>query len=136
MSVFDYVNAITVSKVDLMATAESPELAEKEYVPFVVNRALSYFSDTVAIANEMNRRPHLDNRCQFSFLLHIVPKRRRIAKWHKKTTSDATATVSQYYNCSLAEAEQYASLLTSDQIDVLKERMFTGGVVRNGATKS
>ena len=64
MNPFDYVNAINYSKKDIMVTRDD----EKVYVPFMVNRSLSYFSDTVLLANEMNKFHHLDSRLQFSFL--------------------------------------------------------------------
>jgi len=58
MSPFDYVNSINYTKKDIM----EDDVAEKTYVSFMVNRSLSYFSDTVALANEMNRYHHLDNK--------------------------------------------------------------------------
>ena len=51
MTPFDYLNAINQSKENLIVD----ELSEKEYVPFVVNKGLSYFPDTILYANEMNR---------------------------------------------------------------------------------
>ena len=40
---------------------------EKAYAPFLVNRSLSYYQDTVMFANEMNRHAQLDNRLQYDF---------------------------------------------------------------------
>ena len=56
MNPFDYVNAINYSKKDIMVTRDD----EKVYVPFMVNRSRSYFSDTLLLANEMNKFHHLD----------------------------------------------------------------------------
>ena len=53
MTPFDYLNAINLTKKNIFA--EDP-LADKEYVPYIVNRGLSYFPDTVLYANEMNKR--------------------------------------------------------------------------------
>ncbi len=64
MNPFEYVNAINTTKKDIMID----ELAEKAYNPFIINRSLSYFNDTVLMANEMNINHHLDNRLQFDFL--------------------------------------------------------------------
>ena len=52
---FDYVNAINFNKQDLMTGTENDELAEAGYVPFLANRSLSNFADTIMYANEMNR---------------------------------------------------------------------------------
>jgi hypothetical protein len=56
MNPFDYVNQILQGKKQLIVD----EATESEYVPFLVNRSLSYHVDCIAYANEMNRRHHLD----------------------------------------------------------------------------
>jgi len=48
----EYLNAINHSKEPLMETDD--ESVEKEYPPFVVNRCLSFFPDTIYFVNEMN----------------------------------------------------------------------------------
>ena len=58
MSPFDYLNSINDTKKDLMVD----DITEKQYNAFLVNRGLSYFSDTVLFANEMNVHHHLPNR--------------------------------------------------------------------------
>ena len=40
---------------------------ERKYPPFIINKGLSYFSDTVMYANEMNRLHHASKHMQFSF---------------------------------------------------------------------
>ena len=81
MSPFDFLNAINLTKKDLFA--EDP-LSEKDYAPFIVNRGLSYFPDTVLYANEMNRNAHIAKDWQFSFFLNTITKKKRFSKWHKK----------------------------------------------------
>ena len=61
MNPFDYLNAINNTKEDIMVD----DIAEKGYNPFMINRGLSYFNDTVLFANEMNRLHHTPNRLQF-----------------------------------------------------------------------
>ena len=72
MNPFEYVNSINYTKKNIM---DSPE-KEKGYNPFMINRSLSYFNDTVILANEMNKYHHLDGRLQYSFLINIVRKRK------------------------------------------------------------
>jgi len=81
---FDYLNSINVTKENMMRGSENDELAEKQYNAFLINRGLSYFQDTVALANEMNQRADLDYKMQYEFLLNLVRKRKRFSKWHKK----------------------------------------------------
>ena len=50
MGPFEFIKAINTSK-DVM---KDNSLAEKDYIPFLVNRGLSFFQDTVIQINEMN----------------------------------------------------------------------------------
>ena len=79
MNPFEYVNAVNSTKKDIMID----DVAEKAYNPFMVNRSLSYFADTVLAANEMNRYAHTDNRLQFDFFINIIRRRKRFSKWFK-----------------------------------------------------
>ena len=67
MNPFEYLNSINYTKKDIM----TDDIAEKDYNSFMINRGLSYFNDTVAIANEMNIQHHLDNRLQFDLLIRL-----------------------------------------------------------------
>ena len=64
MNPFEYLNAINYTKQDVMVD----DISEKQYNAFMVNRGLSYFYDTVLLANEMNKRAHVDNRLHSIFL--------------------------------------------------------------------
>ena len=65
---FDFINAISHTKIDLM----EQDNAESQYKPYVINKGLSFYPDTVIQANEMNSRPHLDRKMQFNFLINII----------------------------------------------------------------
>ena len=52
MNPFEYVTAINSSKKNIMVD----DVAEKEYNPFMVNRSLSYFYDTILFANEISAK--------------------------------------------------------------------------------
>lgn len=124
MTPFDFINAINVSKESLF---DDPQ-AEKDYVPFIVNRGLSYFPDTVLYANEMNRMPHLSKQMQFEFLRHSITKRKRFSKWAKKSAaSDDLAAIMEHYKYSAAKAMEVMSILSSDQIATIKQQMEKGG---------
>jgi len=120
---FNYVNSINLSKKDIM---QSPE-DEKAYNPFMVNRSLSYFSDTVVIANEMNRYHHLDSRLQYQFLINIIRKRKRFSKWVKPELEHDLESVKEYYGYSNEKARQILPLLTSSQREEIKEKVNKGG---------
>lgn len=123
MNPFEYVNAINSTKKDIMVD----DLAEKGYSPYMINRSLSYFNDTVLYANEMNRHHHLENRMQFDFFINIVRKRKRFSKWIKPQVEANVEVIKEYYGYSNSKARQTLSLLTSDQIDQLREKVYKGG---------
>lgn len=123
MNPFEYLNSINYTKKDIMVD----DIAEKQYNAFMVNRSLSYFNDTVLMANEMNVNHHLDNRLQFDFYINIVRKKRRFSKWFKPETVSDVEVVKDYYGYSNEKARQALSLLTSEHINELKKKVYKGG---------
>lgn len=124
MNVFDFVNSINYDKRDLF---EDPQ-AEKEYVPFLVNRSLSYFPDTVLYANEMNQQAGVPKRWQYDFLKNAIPKRKRFSKWAKKQSdSQYLAPVMEYYKYSMDKALEVISMLSEEQLEQIKQHMDKGG---------
>lgn len=123
---FDYLNSINVTKKNMMRGSENDELAEKQYNAFLVNRGLSYFQDTVELANEMNLRADLDNKLQYEFLLNLVRSRKRFSKWHKKDQDNRVDIVTQYYNCSQRKALEILKILTEEQFQQISETVLKG----------
>lgn len=123
LSPFDYLNSINYNKKDIMID----DIAEKQYASYVVNRSLSYFPDTVCIANEMNRYHHLDQKLQYHFLINIVRKRKRFSKWIKPDLDSDIEVVKEYYGYSNEKARQVYTLLTSEQINELRKKVDKGG---------
>lgn len=124
MNIWDFVNSINYTKIDLF---EDPQ-AEKDYVPFIVHKSLSYFPDTLFYVNEMNSRSHLSKKMQFDFLRASVPKKKRFSKWSKKETiAEDVAAICSYYKYSKAKAFEAMSILTREQIEQIKDEMNKGG---------
>jgi hypothetical protein len=124
ISPFDFINSINFSKEDLIVD----DWSEKQYVPYLVNRGLSFGSDTVIPANEMNSRPHLDKKLQFHFLINTVRPRKRYNKWVKAEKVEAIELIKTYYGYSTEKARQALSILTSEQIDHIKLKLQKGGL--------
>tara|TARA_B100002019_G_C21205078_1_gene566203 strand:- start:78 stop:455 length:378 start_codon:yes stop_codon:yes gene_type:complete len=123
MNPFEYVNAINMTKKDIMVD----DVAEKEYTPFLINRSLSYFADTVLFANEMNRYHHADHRLQFDFFINIIKKKKRFSKWIKPQEIENLELIKEYYGYSDEKAKSTLSLLNNEQIEELKQRIYKGG---------
>lgn len=123
MGPFEYLNSINYSKEDVMID----DLTEKSYNSFMINRSLSYFPDTIQFANLMNRYHHLDNKLQYHFLINIIRKRKRFSKWYKPETESDIEVVKKYYGYSNEKARQVLSLLSPDQINIIKQKVDQGG---------
>ena len=123
MNPFDFIKAINLSKKNVMVD----DIAEAEYMPFLVNRSLSYFQDTVLYANEMNKNGHIDNRLQFDFFINIIRKKNRFSKWLKPQEIQSIDIIKEYYGYSNEKAKSVLSLLNNNQIEDLKRRIYKGG---------
>ncbi len=123
MNPFDYVNSVTYTKKDIMVD----DIAEKEYAPFIVNKALGNFRDTILYANEMNLNHHLDHRLQFDFFINIIKKQKRWSKWIKAENVSDLELIKEYYGYSNEKAKSVLPLLSNEQINDLKLRIYKGG---------
>jgi len=124
----EYLNAINYNKNKLMDTDD--EMWERKYPAFIVNKCLSAFSETLMLVNEMNMRPHLDNKLQFDFLINSIRPRKRFAQWLKASKIKDVEYVKEYYGYSHAKARSALEILTDSQLDYIKERLNRGG--KNG----
>lgn len=123
LSPFDFLNTINTSKKDIMVD----DLTEKQYVPFVINRSLSYFADTVHYANAINVNHHIDHRLQYDFFINIIRKRKRFSKWIKPESEKNVEAVKEYYGYSNEKARQAIPLLSSEQLQLIRTKVNRGG---------
>jgi hypothetical protein len=126
MKPFDFVNSINFTKKNLMRGSDNDELSEKSYAPFLTNKSLSYFTDTLLYANEMNRMHFLDNKLQYEFFLNSIRKKKRFAKWAKADKNDDLVMVSEYYQISLSKAKEAIRILTPEQLSTIRNKMEQG----------
>lgn len=127
-NLWDYISAINFSKVDLF---KDNHQADKDYIPFIVNKSLSFFPDALFYANEINKYPNAAKQWQFDFLRWSLSKRKRFAKWTKKNTVDPDLKyIQQFYNMSTQKAQDILKILTKDQIQKIKESLDVGGTQR------
>lgn len=102
---------------------------EGDYVPFVVNKALSFHRDCVLYANEMNKLPNTDKLLQYQYLINSVRGYKRpFQKWHKRDTIENLDAVKEYYNYSNEKAKEALSVLSDDQLNDIKKKLFKGGL--------
>lgn len=121
---FDIINSINSKKNNLLEEG----IPEKEYVPFIINKNFSYFSDTVMHANELNSKPLIPKKYQYEYYLKSIRPRKRFSKWFKKTDSPNLDLIKKYYNVSNKKAIEYLNILSKEQIAFISNEMDEGGV--------
>ena len=122
----EYLNAINHTKERLLDSED--EEWEKKYPPFIINKCVYPFQDTIMLVNEINQLPHLDKKLQFDFLLNSVRSRKRFSPWLKASRIEDLEYVKQYYDYSNAKAKQALDILTDEQISTLKHKLRKGGM--------
>jgi hypothetical protein len=128
MTPFDIINDLSTKKTDLIRSSENPELVEKTvFNQWLTNKHFSLFIDSIMYANEANMYSHLDNLLISDLYKYSLRSKKRISKWPKKASDGDIEVVSQFYNISLRKAEEYYTLLSPEQIEVIKNQMETGG---------
>ena len=126
-SPFDYINAISHTKKNLIRDSEDPVRAEKDYNSYLINKGLSYFIDTILFANEMNSHHHLDAKLQNDYLINNIRPKKRFAKWVKKLSEDDLEVVKIHYGYNDEKARQALSILSDDQLALIKKKQEKGG---------
>lgn len=117
----DIVHSILVSGDDRLDS-------ESSYVPYVVNRALSFHYDCALQANQMNISHQLDNKLQYDYLRSTVRKyRRKFQPWQKAEKNRDLELVKEYYNFSNEKAREALKLLSKQQIAEISDMLNKGG---------
>jgi|TARA_Y100000310_G_scaffold11820_1_gene12316 hypothetical protein len=125
MGPFEFTKTINETKRNLID--EDPEV-EKDYIPFLVNRSLGYFMDTIMYANEMNQKISIDHKLQYDFLLNIIRPRKRFSKWLKKSKDNNIDLIKNFYGYSYTKAKDVVDILSEDQLEQIRSKLDTGGL--------
>ena len=126
-SPFDFTNAVSHEKVDIVRNSPNPEIEIKGYNAWITNKTLSYFEDSILYANEMNKYYDLPAQMQFDYFLNSINKRKRFRKQAKKVVSDDAQAVATFFKYSLRRAEEALNVLSADQVAAIKEKIKIGG---------
>jgi hypothetical protein len=126
MTPFDFLNDINYGKKNLMID-DTDHQVEKQYLPFIVNKGLSFTMDTVLYANEMNIRPHTDKKLQFDYLINTIRRNKRFPKWMKPEEDENIKVIVEYYGYNVQRAREVLPLHSMKQLSQIKEKLNTGG---------
>lgn len=120
------------SKADESLEVINPDAIDKSYVPFIINRGMSYFSDTILFANEMNQHADLPPRMQYDFYRNMVTNKKRFSKWaKKKDVSEDIALIQKEYNYSRQTAEMHYPIFTKKELEKLRKKHSAGGMKKS-----
>lgn len=122
----DWMNSINQSKKYLM----SDDDAKKSYSPYVINRVLSGFTDTLMQSNFCNMHSSLPKEMQYDFLLNSIRPRKRYSPWLKKESNDDLDIVKKCYGLNTEKAKQALRILTKEQLQHIRKKLDTGGKVK------
>ena len=121
----DYLNAINHTKEPLMDTED--EQWERKYPPYIVNKCVAPFQDTIMLVNEINQHPHLDKKLQFDFLINSLRPRKRYTPWVKAMKLENLEYVKEFYGYDNEKAKVALDILNDKQISAIKQKMNKGG---------
>ena len=124
MKLGEVLNSVNYTKEDII----KDDIDERKYVPFLINRSLSYFPDTIIQANEMNMFHGMDNRMQYDYFRFSIRKRKRFSKWFKNKDPDDLEIIKIYFGYSSKKAKEALDVLTDQQIENIRNDVHTGGV--------
>lgn len=95
---------------------------EKDYNPYITNRALTAYLDTILYANQMNQFPGLDRKMQYDYLFYSIRKKRRpFQPWMKAVNDETLSAICEYFQCSRRKGKENINILTKDQIKEIIE---------------
>ena len=121
----DYLKAINQTKEPLLDTED--EQWEKKYPPFIINKCIAPFPDTVMLVNEINQLHHLDKKLQFDFLINSLRPRKRFTPWMKAKKLENLEYVKEYYGYNNEKARNALNILNDEQISAIKTKLNKGG---------
>jgi len=98
-----------------------------DYVPFIINRAFSFYPDTVMFANDLNRFSNIDKTMQYKYYCSGLKKKSRFSPWLKASKIENLELISDYYQVSRREAKELLNFLTTDDIEKINKALNKGG---------
>lgn len=102
---------------------------ESDYVPFVVNKALSFHQDCILYANQINMFPSIPKSVQYQYYINTIrPYKRPFKKWLKKEKIENIDAIKEYYGYSNEKAKMALSVLTDEQIMKIRKEIDKGGL--------
>lgn len=112
MTLWDWLNQITYEKKSWSSFTEDQQ---SSFNPYMVHRFVSMYSGYIDIANVAQRLPLTEKEQIYTVYKTMLPKKKIFLKYVKSqkqnTYEELVKYVSNYYHCSLGEAEEYIDII-------------------------
>lgn len=99
-----------------------------DYIPFLVNRAFSYYPDTILFAEEINELPFVTKRMHYDYYFYAIRPRSRFTKWAKKEDKgEEFQVVQEAFGFSEKKVMEALNVLSEQDVSDIKQLLFRGG---------
>lgn len=117
-SAFDWVKEIMTNK---RPWSSFTEAEHKVFNSFMINKVLSMTPEYIHIVNYVQKISHNEKEKIYLIYCDLIPKKYIFSKYIKANKkliiSELLIKISQYYECSLGEAEEYIHLLRKEGVE-------------------
>ena len=119
IDVFDFVKDLSYKKEGIMN-----EDTKDAYIPYLVNKAFSYYVDTIFQAQKMNMAPNLSPEMQYAFYFGAIRKKYRYTPWHKRNKEEMAElkAIGRYCHYSINKAREARPYIPDDIVKALVEQ--------------
>jgi hypothetical protein len=112
MNLFDWLNELTFNKREWSSFSEDQR---ESFNSYMIHRYVSMYIGYVELANVAQKLPLTEKEKIYNIYKTMLPKKKMFLKYVKKQTKntyeDLLKYVSEYYQCSFGEAEEYIDII-------------------------
>ena len=112
MTLFDWLNELTFNKREWSSFSEDQR---ESFNSYMIHRYVSMYIGYVELANVAQKLPLTEKEKIYNIYKTMLPKKKMFLKYVKKQTKntyeDLLKYVSEYYQCSFGEAEEYIDII-------------------------
>jgi len=123
---FDFLGDITKTKQNILRQDSD---AERDYSPWIINKALSMNIETVLYAQEMNSNYGLTKQMQYDFYVSSIRPGYRKMTWAKDVNNEDVKMLQAHYQINREKATDLLSVLTAAQLEEIKMKTDKGGKI-------
>ena len=123
----DFLKSLNQKKTPMKNLDEDLQSTVKSYTPFIINRCMSYFPDTIIQSNNMNFNSSVSKEMHYDYFLYSVRKRNRFSPWLKKENIQDLDVVKEYFGYSDRKTREIFDLLSEEDIEMIKKETYRGG---------